>query len=263
MALINDYKAPLQIAFNIAANLEWNFSTSAAGRQKATRNTKNGESAIDIDEWLGFLTNFGLLGPQLTMREARNVFVQCNLDDEIYEQDDADNAADWIVYDEFTECVSRVAAAWTDDWDDAEFAGVMEDYLSREMLPKLLSCTLFEMTTVQQEAFHRALGKHDGSVQHVHGAVHVHDDGEGHLHACDHVHVDGDPRHYLVEMVSTHEEGKHDHPHGKHEEGEHEHDHPRGKHEEGEHRVVAESVLIDRGGPAASDDPLAEHWVGA
>ena len=125
----------------------------------------------------------------------------------------------------------------------------MEDYLSREMLPKLLSCATFEMTAVQQEAFHRVLGKHDGSVQHVHGAVHVHDDGGGHLHACDHVHVDGDPRHDLVEMVSTHEEGEHGHPHGQH--------------EEGEHRAVAESVLIDVGGPAASDDPLAEHWVGA
>ena len=32
MALLDDYKAPLQIAFNIAANLEWNFSSVRALR---------------------------------------------------------------------------------------------------------------------------------------------------------------------------------------------------------------------------------------
>jgi hypothetical protein len=64
---------------------------------------------------------------------------RCNIDDDIYEQDGAADAADWIVYDEFTECVSRVAAAWADDWADAEFAAVMEDYLSRELLPKMLA----------------------------------------------------------------------------------------------------------------------------
>ena len=130
---------------------------------------------------------------------------RCNIDDDIYEQDGAADAADWIVYDEFTECVSRVAAAWTDDWGDAEFAAVMENYLSRELLPKMLACTLFEMPAAQQLAFHQALGKHDGSVQHIHDAVHVHDDGAGHVHICDHAHADGDPRHDLVE-VATHGE---------------------------------------------------------
>lgn len=39
------------------------------------------------------------------------MFVQVNLDDELYEQSDSDNDASELVYDEFAECVVRLADA--------------------------------------------------------------------------------------------------------------------------------------------------------
>ena len=39
------------------------------------------------------------------------MFVQVNLDDELYEQSDSDNDASELVYDEFEECVVRLADA--------------------------------------------------------------------------------------------------------------------------------------------------------
>ena len=101
------------------------------------------------------------------------------------------------------------------------------------------------MPAAQQLAFHQALGKHDGSVRHVHGAVHVHSDGAGHVHVCDRAHAAGDPRHDLVEVATHGEHAVVEVAHG------------------GGHRVAAaEGVLVDLGAPAAAADPLAEHWVG-
>ena len=49
-------------------------------------------------------------GGNLTERVARSVFVQVNLDDELFEQSDSDNDASELVYDEFIECLLRIGA---------------------------------------------------------------------------------------------------------------------------------------------------------
>ena len=59
-----------------------------------------------------FLGACKLLGPEgVTTRVARSMFVQVNLDDELFEQSDSDNDASELVYDEFAECVVRLADA--------------------------------------------------------------------------------------------------------------------------------------------------------
>ena len=40
--------------------------------------------------WLQFVTDAGLQNKRLTNREARSIFVQVNLDDDLFVQDDAD-----------------------------------------------------------------------------------------------------------------------------------------------------------------------------
>ena len=44
-----------------------------------------------------------LIDKQLTVREARQIFVHVNLDDELYEQEDSNNSASELVFDEFQE----------------------------------------------------------------------------------------------------------------------------------------------------------------
>ena len=68
-------------------------------------------NTMNLDEWSMFLGKAGicLLGPDLTERAARSIFVQVNLDDELFEQSDSDNDASELVYDEFIECLLRVA----------------------------------------------------------------------------------------------------------------------------------------------------------
>lgn len=68
---------------------------------------------IALNEWIAFLNMYGLLNAKLTMREARTIFVQTNLDDELYVQEDG-NDASMIVYDEFLECVVRCGVATYD-----------------------------------------------------------------------------------------------------------------------------------------------------
>ena len=66
---------------------------------------------MNMGEFMKFLTDAGLLGDALTQREARGIFVQVNLDDDLYVQDDADqgNSSSELVLDEFMECLVRVA----------------------------------------------------------------------------------------------------------------------------------------------------------
>jgi hypothetical protein len=73
--------------------------------------TEAENNTMNLDEWSMFLGKAGicLLGPDLTERAARSIFVQVNLDDELFEQSDSDNDASELVYDEFIECLLRVA----------------------------------------------------------------------------------------------------------------------------------------------------------
>lgn len=64
---------------------------------------------MDMEEWICFLTEAGFLGPKLTMREARGIFVQVNLDDDMYVQEDAANNSSELVLVEFIECIFRAA----------------------------------------------------------------------------------------------------------------------------------------------------------
>ena len=66
---------------------------------------------MDMPEFMKFLTEMGVLGKELTNREARGIFVKVNLDDDLFVQDDADegNSSSELVLDEFVECLVRVA----------------------------------------------------------------------------------------------------------------------------------------------------------
>eukprot|EP01052_Picozoa_sp_SAG31_P038677 SAG31_NODE_5214_length_2671_cov_1.306376_5_plen_103_part_00 len=62
-----------------------------------------------LQEWIGFCNDCNLISPAFTMRECRGIFVRVNLDDDLYIQEDEDNSADVVVYDEFEECLCRMA----------------------------------------------------------------------------------------------------------------------------------------------------------
>ena len=48
---------------------------------------------MNMSEWMGFLTEAKLLDKQLTVREARSIFVQVNLDDDLFVQEDSNNSS--------------------------------------------------------------------------------------------------------------------------------------------------------------------------
>ena len=48
---------------------------------------------MNMKEWMSFLTDAKLLDKQLTVREARGIFVQVNLDDDLFVQEDANNSS--------------------------------------------------------------------------------------------------------------------------------------------------------------------------
>ena len=72
---------------------------------------QGGPATMDMPEYMKFLTEMGVLGKELTNREARGIFVKVNLDDDLFVQDDADegNSSSELVLDEFVECLVRVA----------------------------------------------------------------------------------------------------------------------------------------------------------
>lgn len=64
---------------------------------------------MNMQEFISMLAHANLIDNKLTNREAREIFVQVNLDDELFEQEDEENNASELVYDEFVECIVRVA----------------------------------------------------------------------------------------------------------------------------------------------------------
>ena len=78
----------------------------------ATAFTAAEASTMNLPEWMMFLGACNLVGPGgISSRIARSMFVQVNLDDELYEQSDSDNDASELVFDEFSECVVRLGDA--------------------------------------------------------------------------------------------------------------------------------------------------------
>ena len=73
---------------------------------------------MSMVEWIDLCERCQLITPAFTLREARRVFVQVNLDDEIYVQEDDANNADELVFEEFEECLCRGALEYYPE-DDA------------------------------------------------------------------------------------------------------------------------------------------------
>ena len=125
----------------------------------ATAFTAAENSTMNLEEWMMFLNACKLVGPGgVTTRIARGMFVQVNLDDELYEQSDSDNDASELVYDEFAECVIRLADAIhgsgagkaskvekgdisTDEGKEAWYASLAEMlgwFIEEELIPRAL-----------------------------------------------------------------------------------------------------------------------------
>jgi len=76
---------------------------------------------MNMSEFMSFLTAAGLLDKALTVREARGIFVQVNLDDDLFVQEDSNNSSSELVLDEFIECLVRVA------WEKQPLTGMVDD----------------------------------------------------------------------------------------------------------------------------------------
>lgn len=74
-----------------------------------TVGSTDASGTMNMTEWLNLCERCGLITPSFTVREARQMFVQVNLDDELYLQEDSENNADELVFDEFEECLARAA----------------------------------------------------------------------------------------------------------------------------------------------------------
>jgi hypothetical protein len=118
---------------------------------------------MNMAEWMGFLTEAKLLDKQLTVREARGIFVQVNLDDDLFVQEDSNNSSSvrwmslpqnpyprhfavfdsaWrqpqeLVFDEYIECLVRVA--WEKEPLQSMTGGDEEDADYREEVAECLS----------------------------------------------------------------------------------------------------------------------------
>eukprot|EP00736_Rhodelphis_marinus_P005974 Rmarinus@m.8962 len=73
------------------------------------------DQSIDVMEYEAMLKELDLYNDDFTTREARTIFVNVNVDDDIYEQADANNNSSVLVLDEFEEVMVRISV---------EYAGV-------------------------------------------------------------------------------------------------------------------------------------------
>ena len=93
-------------------------------------------------EWIAFCTDCELISPAFTMREARGIFVRVNLDDDLYIQDDEDNNADVVVYDEFEECLCRMAVEIYPLPDGAEVTGALLSNSLKQLIDHVMPIAL-------------------------------------------------------------------------------------------------------------------------
>ena len=76
----------------------------------ATRETAADGRTMSVDEFETFCTDSAICGPDsLAYSEPRAIFVALNLDDDLYEQEEAHNRADQLVFEEFKESIALIA----------------------------------------------------------------------------------------------------------------------------------------------------------
>lgn len=117
--VLKEYATKLTRVFEVFAKVDMKADMSFADKSSAAR-------TINISEFEHFCEAAGIVAPGiekkdkkttradgtpfvLTRHDPRECFVEVNLDDDLYEQEDAENKADEIVYDEFTECLVLLA----------------------------------------------------------------------------------------------------------------------------------------------------------
>jgi Ca2+-binding EF-hand superfamily protein len=93
-----------------------------------TLSSSDASGTMSMSEWLGLCEKCGLITPLFTVREARQMFVQVNLDDELYIQEDDGNNADELIFDEFEECLCRAALELYPEDDDHSLADCMRSF---------------------------------------------------------------------------------------------------------------------------------------
>jgi len=106
--VLHKHEARLRKVFAFFAALD----VSLAGLSGKAQNTMNIKETADLFEALElFDTRYGV-------REMIAAFVRVNIDDELYEQEEAGNVASELVFDEFCEVIARLF--WRREWERRE-----------------------------------------------------------------------------------------------------------------------------------------------
>lgn len=102
------------------------------------------QDTINMVEWQQLMRECGLFDGISTVRTATAAFVKVNMDDDLYDDDDGEEgeSAEELVYDEFVECVARVAAErektqkklHENEQDDGLFAEMVNSFIRDELV---------------------------------------------------------------------------------------------------------------------------------
>ena len=101
---------------------------NAACASDTTIGSDDNDTTMSLQEWLALCKATQLITADFTIREARQMFVQVNLDDELYVQEDEQNSADELVFDEFEECLCRAALELYPETDTDDFASCIRSF---------------------------------------------------------------------------------------------------------------------------------------
>lgn len=106
------------------------------------------QDTINMMEWQQLMRECGFFDGVTTVRTATAVFVKVNMGDDLYDNEDVGdgNSAEELVYQEFLECVARVAAERervqknkTSEQDDGNFAAMVEQFIETELVKMFLT----------------------------------------------------------------------------------------------------------------------------
>jgi hypothetical protein len=107
------------------------------------------QDTINMIEWQQLMRECGLFDGVSTVRTATAAFVKVNMDDDLYDDAGGEegDSAEELVYDEFVECVVRVAAErertkknlHTNEQDDGRFAEMAEAFIREELVPMFMT----------------------------------------------------------------------------------------------------------------------------